>query len=139
MARGPLDVLIVEERPFDGMDLEEAVLLAGHQVIGWATTLRNAMALVEARRADLAFVGQRLRDGDTGIELSRRLSECGIPVVITTAHPDQVGSLEHVLGVLPKPFALETVQQVIDYAVQKAEGSDAEPNTVTQPPLKSNE
>jgi len=38
--------------------------------------------------------------------------------------------------VMPKPFVTETVQQVLHYAAQKLEGGDAEPNTVTQPPLK---
>jgi response regulator of citrate/malate metabolism len=121
------------------MELEEAVVLAGHQVIGWATTFDSAMALVEARPADLAFVNSRLRDGDTGVELSRRLSERGIAVVITTADPDHVGQLEHILSVTPKPFVTETVQQVLHYAAQKLESGDAEPNTLPQPPLKPSE
>jgi AmiR/NasT family two-component response regulator len=124
-ARCRLDVLIVEERPLDGMDLEEAVVLAGHQVIGWATSLQNAMALVEARPPDVAFINPRLRDGDTGIELARRLSERGIAVVMTTADPNHVGNLEHIVGVMPKPLVIETVQQVL----AKLEGGEAEPDT----------
>ena len=77
MIHDPLRVLIVEGKPLDGMDLEEAVVLAGHQVIGWATNSQSAVTLAEVRFPDLAFIDPRLRDGDTGIEVSRRLSERG--------------------------------------------------------------
>jgi two-component system, response regulator PdtaR len=116
LARGRLGVLIVEEKPLDGLGLEEAIVLAGHQVTGWATTLQNAIALAEARPPDLALINPRLRDGDTGIELSRRLSERGIAVVVMTAQPEQLDNLENILGVLPKPFATETVRQVLQHA-----------------------
>jgi DNA-binding response OmpR family regulator len=60
-------VLIVEDEPVIGMDLEDAGTAAGHQVIGWATGHSSAMALAEARSPELAFVDLRLRDGDTGV------------------------------------------------------------------------
>jgi AmiR/NasT family two-component response regulator len=118
-------VLIVEDRPLDGMDLEEVVVLAGHQVTGWATTLRNAMALVEARPPDLAFVNNHLRDGGNRTEFSRRLAERGVAVVITTPRPDQIDDQEHILGVMPKPFATETVQEVLHLASPPPAGIDA--------------
>jgi AmiR/NasT family two-component response regulator len=124
MAGAQLTVLIVEARPLDGMDLEEAVVLAGHQVIGWATTVQNAIALVEARPPDLAFVNLQLRDGNTGIDLSRRLAARGIAVVVTTANSDEVSNLDHILGLVPKPFSMEAVQQVLQYA-QNREGREA--------------
>jgi len=136
MARSPLGVLIVEEKPLDGMDLEEAVVLAGHQVTGWATNLPNAMALVEARAPNVAFVSPHLRDGDTGMEVARRLSERGINVVITADHAEPLDNLESVLGVMPKPFVTETVQQVLHRAAEKLEGGDGEPSV---PPLKPSE
>jgi len=52
-------------------------------------------------------------------------------VVVTTAHPDEVGNLEHVLGVMPKPFVTEAVQEVLHYAARKLKGGDAGPITVT--------
>jgi len=129
VAHARLGVLIVEERPLDGMDLEEVIVLAGHQVVGWATSLRNAIALVEARPPDVAFVNPRLRDGDTGIELATQLSERGVAVVITTERSDQIDdTLEHVLCVIQKPLATETVEQVLEYAAaKKGEGGDQEP------------
>ena len=125
MAKGALRVLIVEDEPVIGIELEEAVALAGHEVIGWATGSASAIALGEARSPDLAFVDLRLRDGETGLEISRRLSERGVTVVITTAQADQVRNREHALGVLPKPYLTETVAEVLNYAAQILEGTAA--------------
>ena len=68
MARDALCVLIVEDEPVIGMELEDAVTEAGHEVIGWATGHAGAMALAEARSPDLAFIDLKLHDGDTGLK-----------------------------------------------------------------------
>jgi AmiR/NasT family two-component response regulator len=122
-----LRVLIVESRPLDGMDLEEAVVLADHKVVGWATSLESAITLLEARSFDLAFVDLQIGDADTRMDLSRRLSERGIAVVITTTCSDPIENLEHILGLMPKPFAIEIVQQVLDYSARRQDGIEAEP------------
>jgi two-component system, response regulator PdtaR len=72
MARGALRVLIVEDEP------EETVVPAGHEVIGWATSQASAIALGEARSTDFAFVDLHLRDGETGLEISRRFNEASL-------------------------------------------------------------
>ena len=75
MGHGALRVLIVEDEPLLGMELEEVVGLAGHEVIGWATGSASAIALSEARSPDFAFVDLRLRDGETGLEISLGLEQ----------------------------------------------------------------
>jgi two-component system, response regulator PdtaR len=47
-------VLIVEDEPVIGMELEDAVVEAGHEVIGWATGHARAIATAEARSPELA-------------------------------------------------------------------------------------
>jgi DNA-binding response OmpR family regulator len=120
-------VLIVEDEPVIGIELEDAVTEAGHEVIGWATGLASAIALAEARPPDLAFVDLRLRDGDTGFGISQQLAERGVTVVLTTAQADQLVDVEHLLGVMPKPYLTETVVAVLDYAAQKQQGTASEP------------
>jgi AmiR/NasT family two-component response regulator len=63
MADGALRVLIVEDEPLLGMELEENVVSAGHEVVGWATGRVSAMALAEVRSPEFAFVDLRLRLG----------------------------------------------------------------------------
>ena len=129
MAREAFRVLIVEDEPLLGMELEENVLSAGHEVVGWATGRASAMALAEARSPDFAFVDLRLRDGETGSEIAQRLAERGVAVVIATANPDEVevDDVGHVLGIVNKPYSPETIHAVLRYAVEKLESSDAEP------------
>jgi two-component system, response regulator PdtaR len=129
MADGALRVLIVEDEPLLGMELEENVVSAGHEVVGWATGRVSAMALAEVRSPEFAFVDLRLRDGQTGPEIARRLAERGVAVVIATANPDEVevDDREHVLGIVNKPYSAETIHAVLRYAVEKLQRSDAEP------------
>jgi len=85
------------------------------------------VALAEARSPDFAFVDLRLRDGETGSEIAQRLAERGVAVVIATANPDEVDDLEHIQGIVNKPYSAETIHAVLRYAAEKLAGSDAEP------------
>src|SRR5690348_8900753 len=119
MARDALCVLIVEDEPVIGMELEDAVTEAGHEVIGWATGHADAIALAEARSPDLAFIDLKLRDGDTGLGISQQLAERGVLVVLTTANSSDVGDLAHVLDIVSKPYSAETIHAVLRYAAEK--------------------
>jgi hypothetical protein len=59
------------------------------------------------------------------VELSHRLSERGIAVVVTSAYSsDHVGELDHALSVVPKPYTAEIIQAVLRHAAEKGESSD---------------
>jgi two-component system, response regulator PdtaR len=121
MPHGKLRVLIVEDEPLIGMELEDAVTTAGHEIIGWATSHASAIAISEARSPDLAFIDLKLRDGDTGVGISQQLAKRGVVVVLTTANSSDVGDLEHVLGIVSKPYSAETIHAVLRHAVEKLE------------------
>lgn len=119
-------VLIVEDEPVIGMELEDTVTLAGHEVIGCAAGHASAIALAEARSPELAFVDFRLRDGDTGLGISQQLVERGVVVVIATAQADQVSGAQRALGVISKPYLPDTIVAVLNYVAQKLEGTAPE-------------
>jgi hypothetical protein len=50
-----------------------------------------------------------------------------VTVVLTTAQVDQVSEVEHLLGVMPKPYLPETVEEVLNYAAQKQQSTAFEP------------
>ena len=127
MADCPLQVLIVEDEPLIAMVLEHAVVSADRLVVGWAADRASALAIADAHTPNVAFVDLRLRDGETGPEISRYLSAKGVAVVITTAHPGDLVDLGRPLGIVPKPYSPETIEAVLRYVTQKLEGTDVEP------------
>ena len=127
MPETQLQVLIAEDEPLLAMDLEHVVVSAGHLVVGWATDRDSALMIAGAHAPNLAFVDMRLRDGDTGPEVARRLSARGVSIVITTAHVEDAMKLEGVLGIVPKPCSSQTIRAVLRYAAQRLEGTEAPP------------
>jgi len=102
-------VLIVEDELFAAMDIELAVLRAGHRVVGFAGTAARAIELAESAQPDIVLMDIRLvgdRDGiDAAIEIRQRFD---IPSLIISAYTDatmrQRAMPARPLGIIPKPF-----------------------------------
>jgi len=99
-------ILIVEDDVLNGFLMEEALQLAGHEVLGPAKTVPRALALLESETIDAAILDHQLED-DTALAVARRLDALGIPWAVTTGHsrsalPSQYGHVQ----VLTKPFSI---------------------------------
>lgn len=115
--------LIVEDEIFVALDLERILLDAGYQVAAIAAD--SASALEAAPDCGFAFVDVNLRDGPTGPDIARRISqEHGIKVVFVTANPTQIGDGGDALGYVRKPFS----EQAILAAAAIATTADAPAN-----------
>ncbi|WP_161992573.1 response regulator [Aureimonas leprariae] len=68
-------VLIVEDELLIALDIEDVLISAGHEVVGVAADMHQAMELAEAFRPDLAIMDVNLARGTNGIETARRLRE----------------------------------------------------------------
>lgn len=68
-------VLIVEDELLIALDMEDALITAGHEVVGLAADMHQAMELAETYRPDLAIMDVNLARGTSGIETARRLRE----------------------------------------------------------------
>lgn len=77
-----LQVLVVEDEPFIALDLAFGVEEAGGTALGPASSLAQALALIEAVRPDAAIVDVDLPDGDIGPVLDVLCDE--VPVVVHT-------------------------------------------------------
>ncbi|MCZ7595578.1 MAG: response regulator [Hyphomicrobium sp.] len=105
----PRRILVVEDEMFVAMDIEAAVLKAGHQVVGFAGTAQQAVALADEKRPDLVLMDIRLAGGgdgvDAAIEIRRRFN---IPSLIVSAYYDAEtrarAAPAKILGFIPKPF-----------------------------------
>lgn len=109
-------VLIVEDQPMLAFDLEHNVVGEGHEVIGIAGSMLEALALAESETPDLAFVDVQLNDGATGVAIAGKLVSENLKVVFTTGSPELLPSDGcGATGVLVKPYTATAVRQTLAY------------------------
>jgi DNA-binding LytR/AlgR family response regulator len=111
-----MKVMIVEDENLIALELERIVQDAGHQAIGPVSTIEQALA--HAPRSDVALVDLRLADGQSGVQLARRLIDRhGVDVIFVTASPESVGNgIEGALDVIAKPFSEERIASALSRA-----------------------
>ncbi|MDP3899243.1 MAG: response regulator [Mesorhizobium sp.] len=113
----PLNVLIVEDEALLAMELESLVADAGHRVVGWATSSREARRLVDTLDADIAFVDVHLTDGPTGVDVAQYIAarKCSM-VVFLTANPKRLPeNFAGAVGVIAKPFTMNGLTAALAY------------------------
>ena len=125
----PAKILIVEDEMLVAMELEAILEDLGHEPVGIAPDLVTADNYSQ-EKLDLALVDLNLRDGLTGPEIGKRLSERGVTVLFITANPRLLGNgIAGTVGVLTKPTDEATVRAAVDYALGLRNGA-----SVTAPP-----
>jgi CheY-like chemotaxis protein len=108
-------VLVVEDEPDMFLEIEDAILREGGEVVGIATTQEEAIAL--APLADIALIDVHLDDGMTGPAIAKALvNGFGIGVVYVTSNASAVGEGRDVIGVIEKPVTRESVRRAMHLA-----------------------
>jgi CheY-like chemotaxis protein len=111
-------ILIVEDEVLIAMGLEMLVTQFGFLPAGTADTPAKAYRLVERARPDLAIVDIRLAGGTDGLEVVRRLSAQGIPVIASSAHGSPAdAAAAGALGMLVKPYTAEQLRELLEKAL----------------------
>ena len=117
------NILIVEDEMLVAIELESILEDLGHCPVGIAPDLSSAEQFSE-QPIDLALVDLNLRDGLTGPEIGRRLSQRGVAVLFITANPRILGSgIAGTIGVLTKPTDEATVRAAVDFALSRRAGA----------------
>jgi len=114
------DVLIIEDEPLIGIDLETLVESLGHTVTGIARTHREAVQMATANKPGLVLADIRLADGSSGLEaVNELLQTFEVPVIFITAYPEQflTGNRPEPAFLIPKPFRPATVAATISQAL----------------------
>ena len=112
-------ILIVEDEPLIVWMLADSLEDAGHEVVGRAATMAEALALCEgAPLPELALLDIKLRDGSNGADVARALLErWGVQSIFTSAHVTEAQRAEGVaLGCIRKPYRAETVLRGVEVA-----------------------
>ncbi len=113
-------VLIIEDEPLIGMDLETIVTEIGHEVVGIAATRSEAIELAHRTRPGKVLADVQLADGSSGIDaVNDILAETDVPVIFITAYPERLltGKRAEPTFLITKPFRPEMVKAVMSQAL----------------------
>ncbi|WP_320036121.1 response regulator [Halarcobacter sp.] len=118
------NILVVEDEIVTAMDIKEALLEFGFNVIGVATNIKKALKLLEENSCDLALLDITLKNGDDGITLSETITKnYDIPFVFLTAN-DKYTTIERAIknepyGYIIKPFKDAELKATVELALKK--------------------
>jgi two-component system, response regulator PdtaR len=111
-------ILIAEDEALIALELTESLEHDGHEVVGPATTMAEALALCEAGPPELALLDINLGDGSSGVTLARALlARWGVPSIFASGQPMEARRARDIaLGYIEKPYQPETVLRSIKVA-----------------------
>jgi CheY-like chemotaxis protein len=97
-------ILVVEDQDFIASEFDDAVRRNGGRVLGPATRVFEALALIETARCDGALLDVHLRYGETVFPVAERLYADRIPFAFVTGWEEDFGEPYGDVPVLRKPF-----------------------------------
>jgi DNA-directed RNA polymerase specialized sigma24 family protein len=113
-------VLIIEDEPLIALDIEGLVTDLGHEVVGIATTRKEAGDLAGRTKPGMVLADIQLADGSSGIDaVNDILKGIDVPVIFITAYPERLltGERAEPTFLITKPFKPEMVKAVISQAL----------------------
>lgn len=115
-----LRILIIEDEPLVAIDIEDALLQAGADVVGVGTTVEKALALADIPDLDGAIIDLRLH-GRSVRDVMRRLADRRTPYVLYTgAEGTQTAGHWPAAPVVIKPARMEHLLDVLSRVIDKA-------------------
>ena len=112
-------ILVVEDNPIIGMQIEMDLEDAGHHPVGPVPRIAPALSLAEERTPRLALVDVDLAGGDSGVDLAQMLFDRhGLRSVYVTGQDGAVDVTEGAaIGVVAKPFGPRTIAETVRAAL----------------------
>jgi len=117
-------ILVIEDDPLISWQIERLVAQLGHQLVGIATTRRQATKYFGVDLPDIIIADVQLADGSTGVEsVADVFRRNPIPVLFVTADPDalQPKQFSETTFVVSKPFKPGALKAMISQAVYLSE------------------
>jgi DNA-binding response OmpR family regulator len=117
-------ILIVEDDVLIALMLTDSLRLAGHEVMGPATTATEALALCEAEPPALALLDVNLLDGSSGVDVGRALFDrWGVLSIFCSGQLMEARRARDIaLGYIRKPYEAETVLRSVELAREVMSG-----------------
>lgn len=110
----PARILVLEDDLLNSLLIEDTLQFAGHEVIGPAKTIPQALTLIDNRKLDAALLDLQI-DEEVSFDVGRRLDELEIPWAFTTAHaPGFIIPQFSQVPVLSKPFTVNALLDLVE-------------------------
>ena len=108
-------ILVAEDEAIIALALKLDLDLAGHQVLGPAADVDEALQLATERRPDLGLIDLHLRSGGDGLRLARALKEqWSVPCLLLSAYTVEARTASDVaVGLIGKPYELDEVVEAV--------------------------
>jgi CheY-like chemotaxis protein len=121
-----LRLLLVEDEPFIALDLQLLTQSAGHEVVGIADCFESAIAMAAEAAPDAALVDINLRDGFSGVNISRALTDDrSMEVGFVTGNAEQIpADFAGARAVLEKPFTQEGIEELLAILQAACDGAE---------------
>jgi DNA-binding response OmpR family regulator len=125
-------VLVVEDDAVVACAAADALSDAGHEVLGPALEVEEALRLVRERRPDLAMVDINLAGDEEGVALARRLrDQHGVSSLFVSGQVAAARSNQDAaLGLLSKPYDPATLAAAVPIAGELMAGRRPPPPPV---------
>ena len=118
-------VLIVEDNYLLAAELEDALVEAGHTVIGKAPSFEDAVRTVASGPPDVALIDHRLKGPKDGIAVARHLRTLGTKVIYVTAEADHVRLVNgEAADIVSKPYTEDELILAVARVVRSAESHE---------------
>ena len=117
-------ILVVEDERIVAEDIQRSLIALGYQVVGMASSGKDALRLVEEKSPELILMDIVIRGNLTGIDTSHQIRrQYNIPVVYLTAYADsrtlELAKETDPFGYLLKPFNDRELASTIEMALYK--------------------
>ena len=120
----PTRILIIEDEPIIALDIAQLVQRNGHEVVGIAATLEEAVAMASRHSPGLVLADIQLADDSSGIDAVRLITDGhSIPAIFITAFPERLltGDRPEPTFLISKPFDADTLNVSISQALATSE------------------
>jgi two-component system, response regulator PdtaR len=124
-------ILVVEDEPIVGMQLQESLESMGHRVPAIIDSGDAVLGAVLTHKPDLILMDIKLRSFIDGVDAANRLKlVCDVPVIYLTAYPSK-GSQDRAMSTKPaaylvKPINDKVLSEQIDKALRARDSSSCE-------------
>ncbi len=115
-------VLIVEDEPLLALQLEDELIEAGHEAVGFAMSSAEALELANRTMPDLVLLDVYLSNGSKGTDVAGRLAEAAAVVFVTATADELPDDLAGAIGVIEKPYTSRGMAAALRWIGRAAAG-----------------